>query len=142
MKRLPSALHASLTRFLLEPSVSIRKKYPLEPRVSKWLQPRTNLLNTVPSIFLLWRHTTITSEQKKNQDPFQLSTQSCFGHKTNVYNSCVSLDNFKERGGGGGRQVNNKFMRQRAYVEILITRELWRARKRRKSCSRGSREYL
>ena len=29
--------------------------------------------------------------------------------------------------------INNWFMRQRAYVEILSTREVWRARKRRKS---------
>ena len=36
-------------------------------------------------------------------------------------------------------QFNNQFMRQRAYVEILSTREVWRARKRRKSCTRRSR---
>ena len=40
---------------------------------------------------------------EKNEDPFQLSTQSWFGHKTNVYNSCVILDNIKERGGGRGK---------------------------------------
>ena len=31
---------------------------------------------------------------------------------------------------------------QRAYVEIMSTGEVWRARKRSKSCSRGSREQL
>ena len=34
--------------------------------------------------------------------------------------------------------LNNQFMRQHACVEILSTREVWRARKRRKSCSRRS----
>ena len=36
----------------------------------------------------------------------------------------------------GVKSFNNQFMRQRAYVEIL--REVWRARKRRKSCTRRS----
>ena len=31
---------------------------------------------------------------------------------------------------------NHKFMRQRAYVEILSTREVWKVRKRRKRRSR------
>ena len=31
--------------------------------------------------------------------------------------------------------VKNQFMRQRAYVEILSMREVWRARKRSKSCN-------
>ena len=39
-------------------------------------------------------------------------------------------------------QFNNQFMRQRAYVEILSTRKVWRARKRRKSCTRCSRVQL
>ena len=39
-------------------------------------------------------------------------------------------------------QFNNYFMRQRAYVEILSPRKVWRARKRRKSCSRSSRRQL
>ena len=33
-------------------------------------------------------------------------------------------------------------MRQRAYAEILSSQELWRARKRRKSCSRRSRKHF
>ena len=32
--------------------------------------------------------------------------------------------------------INNQFMRQRLYVEILSTREVWRAQKRRKRRSR------
>ena len=32
--------------------------------------------------------------------------------------------------------INNYSLCQRAYVEILSTREVWRARKRRKSCTR------
>lgn len=38
--------------------------------------------------------------------------------------------------------LNNYFMRQRVYVEILSKREVWRARKRRKGCSRRSRGQL
>ena len=38
--------------------------------------------------------------------------------------------------------VNNWFIRQRAFTEIWSTREVWRARKMRKSCSRRSREQL
>ena len=34
---------------------------------------------------------------------------------------------------------NNWFMRQRAFIDIWSTREVWRARKMRKSCSRRSR---
>ena len=40
------------------------------------------------------------------------------------------------------KKINNQFMLQRAYVEILSTREVWRARKTRKSSSRRSREQL
>ena len=51
-----------------------------------------------------------------------------------VYNSFhVDIEN---------KIFNNYFMRQRAYVEILSTREVWRARKRRKSCTRRSRVQL
>ena len=35
---------------------------------------------------------------------------------------------------------NNWFIRQRAFIEIWSTREVWRARKMRESCSRRSRE--
>ena len=38
--------------------------------------------------------------------------------------------------------INNYSLCQRAYVEILSTREVWRARKRRKSCTRRSRVQL
>ena len=38
--------------------------------------------------------------------------------------------------------INNWFICQRAFVEIWSTREVWRARKVRKSCSRRSREQL
>ena len=38
--------------------------------------------------------------------------------------------------------LNNWFMRQRAYVEILSTWEVWTARKRHKSCTRRSQMQL
>ena len=38
--------------------------------------------------------------------------------------------------------INNWFIRLRAFIEIWSTREVWRARKMRKSCSRRSWEQL
>ena len=39
------------------------------------------------------------------------------------------------------REINYWFMSQRAYVEIWSTQEVWRARKRRKSCSSRGQLY-
>ena len=38
--------------------------------------------------------------------------------------------------------INHWFMRQRAFIEIWSTREVWRARKMRNSCSRRNWEHL
>ena len=84
-------------------TISVNKK----PRVRKWLQPRTNLLNTVPSIFLLWRHTTITSEQKKTKTPSNSLLKVVLVIKPTCIILVLSLITLKKGEGGGGRQVNN-----------------------------------
>ena len=40
------------------------------------------------------------------------------------------------------KSFNNWFIRQRAFIEIRSTREVWRARKMRKSCSRRKKIFF
>ena len=56
---------------------------------------------------------------------------------------CIDLAvNYVSEGNPEIKLINNWFIRQRAFIEIWSTWEVWRARKMRKSCSRLRLEQL